>query len=62
METNEKRIKPKVNSKDNTININIKKVKDNWNRNEVTLLCEKAMKYGWENSEYDSDQWIKQNL
>lgn len=50
METN-KRIRPVVNPKDNTITI--KKLKDNWNREEVTeILLDRGI----------SKEWIEKNL
>ena len=61
----------KVNPKDNTINI--KKVKDSWNREEVENLCRKAVRdncnlpisqqpYSFSDVKEQEDKWIEENL
>lgn len=52
---------PKVNPKDNTITI--KKVKDNWNRDEVRHLMLQSFLQGIDRgSSEDFDKWIEENL
>jgi hypothetical protein len=59
---------PKINIKDNTITI--KKVKDSWNREEVSSLIKQVVKGRECKSEFmcyapiiiDIDKWIEQNL
>lgn len=51
----------KVNLKDNTITI--KKVKDSWSREEVIALCKKCYdQIDMDESEYDFNTWIEENL
>ena len=56
--------KLKINPKDNTITI--KKLKDNWNREEVLTLIRKAItdtnKVGFRNISMDYNKWIEENL
>ena len=54
-------VRLKVNS-DNTINI--KPIKDNWNREEVKQLCKLAFKYHCDNSRTTSlpDKWFEENI
>ena len=57
MEIHEKRLRLKVNPKDNTITI--KKVKDSWNREEILNDIEQAIIQGLDIGQY-RDKWIKE--
>ena len=52
----------KVNPKDNTITI--KKLKNNWDRNEMVATLNLYREYVWKNgaTQMDLNEWIKQNL
>ena len=66
METNEKRVRPVINPKNNTITI--KKLKDSWNREEVIEQMWSAYKAANTVFEDESalriefNNWINQNL
>lgn len=70
METNKKRLRLKVNPKDNTITI--KRVKDSWNRQEMEEKIRLAFKAGMERESLlrrgfkkealTESQWIEQNI
>ncbi len=63
METNEKRIKLKINS-DNTINI--KPIKDSWDLNEIKVFAVKCFnagrQYQIDSIDTFNDKWIEENL
>ena len=60
MEIHEKRLRLKINLKDNTITI--KKVKDSWNREEVENLIYSAMKDRCYTTVAEWQKWIEENL
>lgn len=58
-----KRIRPKINPKDNTITI--KKLKDSWNREEVIELFKKYKDYELGKTNWHQGnliKWIEENL
>lgn len=69
METNEKRFRPVINPKDNTITI--KKLKDSWDREEVIELLNQCYNLGYNSKKseipdleemLELDNWINNNL
>ena len=68
MEIHEKRLRLKINPKDNTITI--KKVKDSYSREEVIEFGNKVKEYckdGWKPDSlhrvfFEWDKWIEENL
>ena len=65
METNEKRFRPVINPKDNTITIMI--LKDSWGREEVRKLLNESYLIGMYNANEDEepidhDEWMDKNL
>ena len=68
MEIHEKRLRLKINPKDNTITI--KKVKDSYSREEVIGFGNKVKEYckdGWKSDSlhrvfFEWDKWIEENL
>ena len=60
METNEKRFRPVINPKDNTITI--KKLKDSWNRKEIVVLLNKLNNTLNIGSDLTLEEWINKNL
>ena len=62
MEANEKRLRLKINPKYNTITI--KKIKDNWNREEVVKLLFKCKDFlqTYNKESISFDKWIKETL